>query len=66
MVHDGSGWRRLVSTKGHGCTFLTREGGCGVYEARPVQCRAYPFWPRVLKSPETWNHEVGGALQALL
>jgi len=27
-----------------GCLFLTK-GRCGVYEARPRQCRTWPFWP---------------------
>ncbi len=27
------------------CIFFDREkGGCGVYEARPMQCRTFPFW----------------------
>jgi Fe-S-cluster containining protein len=29
--------------------------GCGVYEARPLQCRAFPFWPSVLRSPDGWK-----------
>jgi len=29
----------------HDCIFFDREiGGCGVYEARPTQCRTFPFW----------------------
>ena len=50
------GWRRLTSSA-NGCTFLTREGGCGVYEDRPTQCRTYPFWQLPLASPATWNAE---------
>jgi uncharacterized protein len=37
------------------CTFLdpaTRR--CRVYEARPRQCRSWPFWRSNLESPETW------------
>lgn len=26
------------------CVFF-ENGKCGVYEARPTQCRTYPFWP---------------------
>lgn len=26
------------------CRFLT-EGRCSVYEARPTQCKTFPFWP---------------------
>jgi len=29
----------------HDCIFFDREkGGCSVYEARPMQCRTFPFW----------------------
>ena len=31
------------------------EGGCSVYEARPLQCRAFPFWSSVLGSKNSWN-----------
>jgi Fe-S-cluster containining protein len=27
---------------------------CGVYEARPTQCRTWPFWPENM-SEATWN-----------
>ncbi|MEM6730935.1 MAG: YkgJ family cysteine cluster protein [Myxococcota bacterium] len=38
------------------CGFL--EGvGCGVYEARPTQCRTWPFWPENM-SPRAWRKEV--------
>jgi Fe-S-cluster containining protein len=29
--------------------------GCSVYEARPLQCRSFPFWPSVLRSPQAWK-----------
>ncbi len=32
-------------------------GGCAVYSARPTQCRAYPFWPRILISESKWAKE---------
>ncbi len=28
---------------------------CTVYEARPVQCRTWPFWSDNLASPEAWE-----------
>ena len=31
------------------------KDGCTVYEARPLQCRAYPFWDSVLCSPQAWE-----------
>ncbi len=36
------------------CIFL-RGTRCLVYEARPTQCRTYPFWPANLASAEAWN-----------
>ncbi len=29
--------------------------GCIAYEARPLQCRSYPFWEPHLDSEESWN-----------
>ncbi|MCA8912053.1 MAG: YkgJ family cysteine cluster protein, partial [Planctomycetes bacterium] len=31
--------------------------GCGIYEVRPTQCRTYPFWPDIMRAPETWQRE---------
>ena len=31
------------------------EGGCSVYEARPLQCRAFPFWPSIVSSGHSWK-----------
>src|SRR5579863_9028228 len=28
---------------------------CSVYEARPLQCRTWPFWEGNLMSPKTWE-----------
>jgi len=29
----------------HDCIFFDRElNGCGIYKARPQQCRSFPFW----------------------
>ena len=30
---------------------------CGVYEARPLQCRTWPFWPENLEDKPAWDHE---------
>jgi len=39
------------------CTFLDDNNQCGIYEARPLQCSTYPFWPRLLRSPSAWDAE---------
>lgn len=38
------------------CRFLTGTR-CGVYEARPTQCRTWPFWPENMNA-RTWRREV--------
>ena len=38
------------------CLFL-QENKCSVYEARPTQCRTWPFWPEVLNA-KSWKKEV--------
>lgn len=39
------------------CVFLDGKM-CGVYEARPTQCKTWPFWPETLVSQKAWNLEV--------
>ncbi len=39
------------------CIFYLDGTGCSVYEARPGQCRTYPFWGRVMASRVTWEIE---------
>ncbi|MDR2702637.1 MAG: YkgJ family cysteine cluster protein [Spirochaetaceae bacterium] len=31
------------------------QGGCTVYQSRPLQCRTFPFWETALRSPEAWK-----------
>lgn len=38
------------------CQFLKGKK-CSIYEARPTQCRTWPFWPEVM-NPKTWKKEV--------
>jgi uncharacterized protein len=61
----GTRWslKERVSPKGeYDCIFLKtiEENGmsrrvCGIYQVRPLQCRTWPFWPEVIKSPESWQ-----------
>jgi Fe-S-cluster containining protein len=40
------------------CIFWKNQGtasGCSVYHARPLQCRAYPFWDNIICSPDAWE-----------
>jgi Fe-S-cluster containining protein len=38
------------------CRFLEGKR-CGVYEARPTQCRTWPFWPETMTA-KGWAREV--------
>jgi Fe-S-cluster containining protein len=44
-------------TPNYGCIFLKEGKYCGAYEARPSQCRNYPFWPMNLSSEQQWEEE---------
>lgn len=38
------------------CVFLdSKTRKCTVYNARPRQCRTWPFWDSCVKTPEAWE-----------
>jgi Fe-S-cluster containining protein len=39
------------------CVLFEPGRGCSGYEARPRQCRTWPFWPRLIASPAAWARE---------
>ena len=45
----------LIEKPNYDCIFW-RDGGCAVYDARPLQCRSYPFWEHQLESKEAWEN----------
>ena len=57
-------YRRRHTRREDGHTILRIEGDvcpyldgarCTVYEARPIQCRTFPFWRSNLRSPAAWE-----------
>ncbi|MEW6549171.1 MAG: YkgJ family cysteine cluster protein [Spirochaetota bacterium] len=46
----------LSEKEGFDCILLV-EGRCSAYEARPVQCRTYPFWEEIVSSETSWREE---------
>jgi Fe-S-cluster containining protein len=38
------------------CIFLDGKR-CTIYEARPKQCRTYPWWPENVSSAQSWKEE---------
>ncbi|MFH1746656.1 MAG: YkgJ family cysteine cluster protein [Planctomycetota bacterium] len=49
----------LLEERDGDCEFLTRDTSgltsCAIHQARPVQCRTWPFWASNLKSPKAWE-----------
>ncbi len=46
----------LVEYPDGDCIFLDpKSRGCLVYEARPIQCRTWPFWGSNLKTKMDWE-----------
>lgn len=43
----------LTEKTNNDCIFW--DQGCTVYEARPLQCRAFPFWSSLLGDKESWE-----------
>jgi uncharacterized protein len=52
--------KSLVEFPNGDCVFFHGESRtCQVYEARPRQCRTWPFWNSNLASPEAWQQAEG-------
>ena len=45
----------LVEKPGGDCVFWDKSGGCTVYQARPIQCRTWPFWEENIETAEAWE-----------
>ena len=54
--HMKKRWRQYVLNMPYrgGCVFW-KDRKCMVYEARPEQCRTFPYWPELKASPENWK-----------
>ncbi|QEN06403.1 YkgJ family cysteine cluster protein [Thiospirochaeta perfilievii] len=53
-VADLIGVKRLslIEKPNNDCIFW--DNGCTVYEARPLQCKSFPFWAHNLINEESW------------
>jgi len=47
----------LIDSPAGDCVLLGEDGHCRVYEARPRQCRTYPWWPEVIGKASYWKNE---------
>jgi Fe-S-cluster containining protein len=59
-AEDGGELLSLKELPNYDCIFW--DSGCTVYESRPLQCRTFPFWPKLLQSPEAWDSAKQGCL----
>ncbi len=39
------------------CILYEVGRGCRAYAVRPRQCRTWPFWARIIATPESWERE---------
>jgi len=55
LVKRGYGYSlRVVSTEA-GPACILYDGGCSAYEARPPQCREFPFWEELREDRGAWG-----------
>ncbi len=47
--------KSLVEYENGDCVFFDNKSRkCGVYSARPRQCRTWPFWDSNIRTPDAW------------
>ena len=55
---DDAGDLRFTTPPDKACHFLL-EGGCSIHEAKPIQCRTFPFWPEHVGHKRAWKRLSG-------
>ncbi len=53
--YNGEEVLSLIEKPGYDCIFW--DNGCTAYQARPIQCRTYPFWTYLLQDRKDWDQE---------
>lgn len=55
----GRSLREVKTERGNDCVFLDFDARglaiCKVYQARPLQCRTFPWWPENLRNEASWK-----------
>ena len=54
-VDFGRGSQRLSLREKSNFDCIFWDNACSVYESRPLQCRAFPFWDSTLSSAAAWE-----------
>ena len=54
---NGNHQLSLKEKSNYDCIFWAKEPaeGCMVYDHRPLQCRAFPFWPSIVNNKNNWK-----------
>lgn len=60
---DRDGRREMRFRQG-ACIFLAQDGKCRVYQARPTQCRTFPFWRENLEK-SVWEGEIAAGCEGV-
>lgn len=48
--------KRYVKSGADGyCVFFNKDRGCLIHQVKPAPCRLWPFYPALLKDPESWR-----------
>ncbi|MCL4196311.1 MAG: YkgJ family cysteine cluster protein [Phycisphaerales bacterium] len=60
LLHGRRSLTEVGTEHGFDCVFLDRDSQpgkalCCVYQARPAQCRTWPFWPENLRHIRDWQ-----------
>ena len=57
--------RERIVGLSHDCIFFDRElNGCSIYQARPLQCRTFPFWDYYKERVDELKQECPGIIDA--
>jgi len=56
-AENGKHQLSLKEKSSYDCIFWANEPveGCTVYDHRPLQCRAFPFWPSIVNNKNSWE-----------
>ena len=55
FTEKADGFVSIMSRPNGTCVFY--QDGCTIYPVRPIQCRTFPFWSDVVKSPHRWQEQ---------
>jgi uncharacterized protein len=57
IVDQGLARRYSLKERANLDCIFWENGGCSIYEARPLQCRSYPFWSALVTSRQEWESQ---------